>query len=190
MLHGIRALAVTPIAEKAGISPSTFHRLTGGMEQLRIDFWAWCWKELNTYLAEQVYNDGRRPDGARTALLWEFDHFWALDENDRMRSIAFLCFVYFRRENEVADGIPHLDGQQRFENRILRLCEAAVTETESQTDPQVLQIMTMNWAATVLMSWQYFDGTKLQYDADRARLVLSSIVDTELANKAGRHTSH
>jgi AcrR family transcriptional regulator len=173
--HGPRGFGIQELTTRAEVSQSTFFRLAKSLDKLLQEFWPWCWDQLNSYLAEQVFANPERAD-ALTALLRETDYIWDLHGDDRMEGIAFICFLYYRRANEFGNG--EVSTQQRlFENRIGKLCSAVVDESTSEASPEVLQIMVMNWCATVLMSWQYFPQASSEFTVHHARLGLRRLVD-------------
>jgi hypothetical protein len=154
----------------------------GGVEQLLVEFWAWSWKQLNSYIAEQLFNDETPAVDPRSALLREFDYIWDLRQDERMRGIAFLCFVYYRRASELG-GAPSAE-QDRFENRVSRLCESVLDGLPSpRISTMVLQVTVMNWCATVLMAWQFTPDALTEIQPAYARLGLKNMIDDVIGGR-------
>jgi len=176
-----RKLTVEELAERVEVSPSTFFRLGKSIDQLVEDFWPWCWDQLNAYLADRVFTNPERGD-ALTMLMRETDYLWDLRDDDHMRGIVFLCFLYYRRASELGDG-KSSEPQRRFEGRIGKLCDAVVEERGSgePTQAMTLQLMVMTWIATVFMAWQQVPASLDAVTTDHARLGLRSVVSTVLA---------
>jgi AcrR family transcriptional regulator len=170
--YGPNGVEVKRIAEDANVSQSTFFRLFSDTHELLAAFWPWCWQQFNAHLKERSWNDVPTIEPT-TALLRQFDYIWDLHEmsvwrdedvdKDRMRGIAFLCFLYYRRPHELAapgEVIVASEEQRQFENKVLQLCESVVVNAEVKgADARLLQVTVMSWCASVLMTWQYLpDG--------------------------------
>lgn len=179
--HGPKGFNVQALAQKSGVSASTIFRLFKGVDPVLEEFWPWCWTRLNSYLADRMYTNPRVADSYAT-LIQEFDYIWDLRDDERMKHVAFLCFLYYRRGNELGQASLGSE-QQKFEDRVEALCRNAVTETGAAVSVQVLQVAVMSWCASVLMSWQYLPDSSQDFTPSHARLGLSNLVSEFISTK-------
>lgn len=108
-------------------------------------------------------------------MLREFDYVWDVKDSALMK-VAFLCFLYYRRASELPGLGPAPEGQKNFEHRIVRLSEDLIGEAGSSTDPPLMSVVTMSWAATVLMSWYYMPKESVGISRSLARLGSNNLI--------------
>jgi len=145
---GPRDVKSARVAEVAGVSQTTmFKYFDEGVADVLTATYDSAWGEINDFLMLRSFEHPSSGDPLMD-LVSEVAALGDLADDPRLKDAAQVAFIYFRRPLLLGADVAS-PNQERFENRIERLCERySAAAPDSDVDPVALRQLLVNFAVS------------------------------------------
>ncbi len=178
--QGPRRAKSAHIAAAARTSESTMFRHFRDIDGIFQAAYDHSWEQLNQHIYLRSFEEPA-VGGAVEILAAEFDRIWSIMENDvrdqELPDAVTVAFTFYKRPQALSASELHSKQQALFERRIDALCQRVLAERASETAPQALREVVINYAATVWLTWR-LGPVNAGLTKAEARLGMLGLLDT------------
>lgn len=172
---GPRHAKSADIAEAAGVSQTTmFAHFDGGMAGILAAAYDDAWGEICDFLMRTSFEEPSLGDPIEE-LVEEVVRLGRLADDESSREAAEIALIYFRRPQALGASVESAN-QERFEQRIERLCDLVVQSRNGDAAiSRRLRMLLVNFVASWFFMKFFSDGS-VDIDPEEIRLEVTSQV--------------
>jgi AcrR family transcriptional regulator len=172
---GPRGAKSADIAEAAGVSQTTmFAHFDGGMAGVLAAAYDDAWGEICDFLMRTSFEEPSLGDPIQE-LVEEVVRLGRLSDDESLREAAEIALIYFRRPQALGSSVESAN-QERFEQRIERLCDLVVQSRGGDAaTARRLRMLLINFEASWFFA-KLFSVGDVAIDPEELRLEVTSQV--------------